>query len=109
MAFRRSTVRLRSAPFDLVSAVTQGQGPGFWGAARIGIIAFAICSLSLSASCASLQGQARDSIHASSSIERPARELSAEDKPLDIAGKVLVAVVVVGLAIAIIALPILLL
>lgn len=42
------------------------------------------------------------------SIERPARELGDDDHVVDKAGKVLVAILVVGVAVAAIALPILL-
>lgn len=111
MAFRRSTVRLRSAPFFLVPALARGRIHGLSEAARKAVLAVAFASWAVltAASCTSLQSQAREPVHASRSIERPAQDLSTEDKPLDVAGKVLVAVLVVGLAIAIIALPILLL
>jgi len=74
--------------------------------------ALAVAILALGAmaipACSSVSGDAPTAMYRSTSIERPAGEIGDEDAPLEKAGKVMVAVLVVGVALVAIALPFLL-
>ena len=118
MAFRRSTVRFRSAPLPVVVAAPDPVHRGlvqprqaFVGGTNATRLAplLLLCAILLlllgNTGCSTMQPA---DAYQQESIERPARPLDEEASVFDKAGNAMVAVVVIGVTLVLIGLPLIL-
>ena len=103
MAFRRSTVRLRSAPLMMLRAMFEIRATRRW---RIALVAALLwVGLSMVPGCS---GERQPTSYSSpTGIERPALPMDEEETAADKAGEVGVVLLVVGGALALLVAPLL--
>jgi hypothetical protein len=103
MAFRRSTVRLRSAPLMWFRSDSKAARFPAWRA----FLVVAVLSAALFTAGGCADSQHRTTYSSPTGIERPAQPIEDEESATDKAGNVGVVLLVVGGALAVLVLPLL--